>query len=90
MSFYVKNTDCYDEAKYFNKEWIDELTIDMPMVQGAVYIKNCNDVETCFGLQEDFDSLAILEALGEKTEDEVALVLPWNRVLVEENYFYDN
>ena len=24
VSFYVKNTDCYDEAKYFNKEWVDE------------------------------------------------------------------
>ena len=90
ISFYVKNTDVTDEAKYFNKEWVDELTIDMPMVQGAVYIKNCNDVSTCFGLQEDFDALADLELEGKRTDAEVALVLPWNRVLVEENYFYDN
>ena len=32
ISFYVKYTDVWDEAKFFNKEWTDEMTIDMPMV----------------------------------------------------------
>lgn len=57
VSFYMPSRNFIDEAQYFDRGWDDGYTIDMPMVQGAIFIKNCFDLETCFGIQSDFDNL---------------------------------
>ena len=57
ISFYVADSDVNDEAKYFNKKWKDGTRIDMPQLQGAIYIKNCFDQNTCFGVPADFEEL---------------------------------
>ena len=43
ISFYVPDTGCKDEAEYFDKYRKEGERIDMPQLQGAIYIKNCFD-----------------------------------------------
>ena len=59
----------------------------MPQVQGAVFIDNCYKESTCFGTDVELSNNTKFE---NKTEDELNLLLPWQHVLIEENYFYNN
>lgn len=61
--------------------------IDMPQVQGTLFIDNCFDESTCFGTGVE---LANNTLFSNATEAELKLLLPWQHVLIEENYFYNN
>lgn len=96
ISYYHGPSNCWEEAKYFNKCWREGYMIDMPSVQGTIFIDNCYNELTCFGIAEDLNTLYTLSTqVGQddyvsKTEKELALMLPWQHVLIEENYFYNN
>ena len=51
---------CRDETQYFARCRLEGNLIDMPQMQGAIYIENCHDLETCFRVEdweEDFNYL---------------------------------
>ena len=86
MSYYHGESNCWEEAKYFNKCWRDGYMIDMPQVQGTIFIDNCYNEETCFGIPVELDNYEVQNM----TEKELELLLPWQHVRIEENYFYNN
>ena len=51
VSFYLLGLqlgNCVDESAWFNRCYRSGYEIDMPQVQGALYIKNCHSVDTCW------------------------------------------
>ena len=70
--------------------------IDMPSVQGTLFIDNCFNDITCFGTQAEITQLYLASTLTSAgnftapTEAQLKLFMPWQHVLIEENYFYNN
>ena len=58
----------------------------MPQVQGALYIKNCHSVDTCWFIEGD----ALNVAFQGTYDNYVQFFKPWQNVEIRRNYFYDN
>ena len=64
ISYYDGPINCWEEAKYFKKCWREGYMIDMPSVQGTIFIDNCYDFVTCFGTQAEITQLYLLNTLS--------------------------
>jgi hypothetical protein len=46
---------CADEWAWLNKCYRNGYKIDMPQIQGAIYIKNCHSLLTCWFTEQDYN-----------------------------------
>lgn len=62
----------------------------MPMLQGALYIKNCHSLGSCWFASTD--SLMPIRRSNTPISFEVQMRLykPWQRTLIRDNFFYNN
>lgn len=57
----------------------------MPQVQGALHIRNCHSISSCWFVTEDSD--AVVTASYEQV---IKYYRPWQSVIITNNHFYDN
>ena len=54
LCYYLLGTellgDCKDEPSWFNRCYRNGYAIDMPQLQGTIYILNCHELDTCWEL----------------------------------------
>ena len=69
-----------DETQYFRECRRENYHIDMPMLQGAVYVANCNDPQYCYHLSSDLNRHKIMAANVTETKENVDRYLQINTI----------
>ena len=98
LAFYLLSKtigDCKDEATWFEQCFRPGYEIDMPQIQGALYIKNCHSLSTCWFVTTDGQKPSKRVNGNDYSEDvefeeQMRLYKPWQRTLIQDNYFYNN
>lgn len=63
--------ECMDETQYFRECRRENYQIDMPMVQGTVYVENCKDPRYCYLMKSDVDAANLMESNKTETKESV-------------------
>ena len=86
LSYYLLGTellgDCKDEPAWFNRCYRNGYAIDMPQLQGAIYLLNCHELDTCWLIGQYPAGVDFATAFK--------FYRPWQSVEIDSNYFYDN